>query len=199
MIEIRLGELEETQADAVLRPVSSDWAPVTAAMRRLEAAAGPEVLERCRRLGELPVGSAVITPAGELGVDFLVHVVVRSYDQPVSSPIVERALLNGLRRLEEWAMESVAMPALGTGAGNLDADEAADAMLPVILEFLRTAKSLSKVVLVAESEYEREAFERRLQWHERALDAAGNGGGGSGGALRGTGTGTGRDGNPGER
>lgn len=173
MIEVVMGEVARADTEAVLRPVGSDWSPVTPAMRRLESAAGPAVLDRCRRLGELPVGSAVITPAGDLPVDFLVHVVVRSYDQPVSGPIVSRALLNGLRRLEEWAMTSVAMPALGTGAGNLDAEAAADAMLPVLLEFLRSAKSLARVVLVMESDYEREAFERRLETHRRDLDAGG--------------------------
>lgn len=191
MIEVRIGDVGEMGTEAVLRPVSSDWAPVTPAMRRLEAAAGADMTERCRRLGELPVGSAVITPGGNLAADFLVHAIVRSYDQPVTPAIVARALLNGLRRLEEWAMSSVAMPVFGTGAGNLDADEAADAMLPVLLEFLRSAKSLARVVVAAESEYEREAFERRLRWHERALGIAGNGSAGPEGVgQEGAGAGT---------
>ena len=63
MIRVVLGVLEDTDADAIVRPVSAEWDAVTPSMRRLEIAAGPELAEQCRRLGELPVGSAVITPA----------------------------------------------------------------------------------------------------------------------------------------
>ena len=175
MIEVVVGELTEAESEALLRPVSHDWAPVTAAMRRLEAAAGDALLERCRRLGELPVGSATITPGGDLAADFLVHVVVRSYDEAVSAPGVAKALLNGLRRLDEWSLRTVAMPLLGTGAGNLDAEEAADAMVPVLLEHLAGRSGIERVTVVAESEYEREAFERRLRWHAREAGVAGNG------------------------
>ncbi|MGH7606590.1 MAG: macro domain-containing protein, partial [Gemmatimonadales bacterium] len=114
----------------MLRPVSAEWDAVTPPMRRLEAAAGAQVEAACRRMGELPVGSAVITGAGALTAQFMVHVVVRSREEPVTPASVRRGLENGLRRLAEWAIESVAMAPLGTGAGNLDAEDAARIMIP---------------------------------------------------------------------
>ena len=78
MIEVRLADLAEVQVGAVMRPVSSDFSPVTPAMRRLDQAAGPAVEAQCARMGDLPVGSAVITPGGGLPADFIVHIAVRS-------------------------------------------------------------------------------------------------------------------------
>lgn len=163
MITVRVGDLAESDAEAILRPVSGDWTAVTAAMRRLEMAAGDAVAEQCGRLGDLPPGSAAITGAGALNAKFMVHVVVRSREEGVSRNVVKQALLNGLRRLEEWAIESVAMPPLGTGAGNLDAEESAAVMVPTLLERMAEVAHPSEVVLYVENEYERQAFEAQLR------------------------------------
>jgi O-acetyl-ADP-ribose deacetylase (regulator of RNase III) len=162
VIRIVHGELADAPADAVLRPVTAEWGSVTPAMRRLELAAGSEPDEQCRRLGELPIGSAVITPAGDLPAQFMIHVVVRSVDEPVTGSGVRRALQNGLRRAAEWDIARVAMAPLGTGAGNLDADEAASIMIPVLMERLRAGGPPSDVTIYVDSEYEKDVFERQL-------------------------------------
>lgn len=170
MIEVRVADLTAVGAAAILRPVAADWSAVSAASRRVEILAGPVVLEQCHRLGELPVGSAVITGAGELPASFLVHVAVRSFDQQVTPAVIRRALSNGLRRLDDWGIESVALPPLGTGAGNLDAEEAAAVMIPALLEHLRNIRRPLKVILAVETEYERGAFDRQLSYHSRLSD-----------------------------
>lgn len=174
MIEVRTGSLAEADAEAVLRPVASDLSAVTPAMRRFEELAGPEAAEQWRRSGELPVGSAVITPAGELTARFVVHVAVRAPDENPTAGAIRRGLLNGLRRLEEWQIDSVAMAPLGTGAGNLDAEEAAGAMLPVLVEHLRTADHPSRVVIVVEDPYQETAFAAAVARHAGERAGAGS-------------------------
>jgi O-acetyl-ADP-ribose deacetylase len=162
VIRIVQAELASSTAEAVLRPVSAEWAAVTPAMRRLELAAGPEVDVHCRALGELPVGSAIITPAGALPAQFMVHVIVRSLDEPVTAAGVRRGFRNGLRRLAEWGIARVAMPPFGTGAGNLDADEAAAIMIPALLEQMRADGMPAEADIHVDTAYERDAFERQL-------------------------------------
>jgi O-acetyl-ADP-ribose deacetylase len=158
VIRILRGELGETTRDAILRPVSAEWAAVTPATRRLELAAGPEVEKQCQALGELPVGSAIITGAGSLQARFMVHVVVRSMDEQVSVPGVTRGLQNGIRRLAEWGIRCVALPPLGTGAANLDADQAAGIMIPLLREALRD-NVLDEIDIHVDSRYEQDVFE----------------------------------------
>lgn len=163
MIRIVQGELAASDAEAVLRPVTAEWNAVTPAMRRLEISAGPEVEAQCRATGELPVGSAIITSAGRLAARFMIHVVVRSVDHAVSEAGVRRGLQNGLRRSAEWGIRRVAMPPLGTGAGNLDADDAAAAMIPVLVEHMRAGGVPAEVEIHVDSDYEREVFERHVR------------------------------------
>ncbi len=163
MIEVRIADPATVAAGALLRPVASDGSAVTPAMRRLEQAAGEELVEQLARVGELPVGAAAITPAGALAAEFVVHVSVRSRDEPVTPAGVRLGLINGLRRVREWAIDNVAVVPLGTGAGNLDAEQAAEVMVPVLVEHVEQGGPPSRIVIVVETEYEREAFERRLQ------------------------------------
>lgn len=162
MIQIRVGRLEEMLVPAYLRPVAADGSPVTPAMRRLDAAAGEGVRQQIGRGGDLPVGGAAITPAGDLPADFLVSIVVRSLDEPVTEAAVERGLVNGLRRLREWAIDMAATVPLGTGAGNLDAETSARIMVGVLRQEMAEHALPRDIIVVVDSEYEREAFEREL-------------------------------------
>jgi O-acetyl-ADP-ribose deacetylase (regulator of RNase III) len=174
VIRVIRGDLASTTAEAVLRPVSAEWTAVTPATRRLELAAGAEVERQCRTLGELPIGSAVITGAGSLSAQFMIHVVVRSYDEPVSAAGVRRGLDNGLRRVAEWGIERLATAPLGTGAGNLEPDDVASIMMPALVERVRGGGPPHDVEIYVDSEYEKEVFERHLAllWKQTAEDVS---------------------------
>jgi hypothetical protein len=66
MIRIVLAQPAEVESEGILRSVSSGLEADTPFSRELGIGAGPGVLERLRAMGDLPVGAAVITPAGEL-------------------------------------------------------------------------------------------------------------------------------------
>lgn len=160
MIEVWRGELAEASVSALIRPITAVGEAATAASRRVELAAGALPGEQLRNFGELPVGAAVITAAGALAVDYLIHVVVRSVEQPVTAVVVRQCLTNAFRRLDEWGVESVALPLLGTGAGNLDPGEAAAVVIPLLREF--TAATPRRVVLVTDGVYEHGLVEQEL-------------------------------------
>ena len=162
MIEVVQGDIANLRASAILRPVSAEWDPVSGPARRLEVAAGPQLIEQCEKLGDLPVGSAVLTSAGNLDADYIVHAIVRSIDERVSESTVHRALQNALRRCVEWGLETLATPPLGTGAGNLDAEDAAGVMVPVLLEHMRDADYPATVFIVVDSDYDRDVFTNEL-------------------------------------
>ncbi len=161
-IDLQLGVLAETPASAILMPVDADRGAATAAARRVELLAGPAGAAPLQALGELPVGSATMSAAGALPAQFLIHVVVRSRDEGVTRGGVRRGLQNALRRAVEWAIPDIALPPLGTGAGNLDAEESAAIMVPVLREHLRTSPFPARVRIMVESEYELDAFRREL-------------------------------------
>jgi O-acetyl-ADP-ribose deacetylase len=161
-IRVRRGELEESTTDAVVRPVRSDGEAITAVGRRVELVGGPEVKRRLEALGELPVGGAVITPAGTLPAHFVIHAVLQSAEEAVSTVSVQRSLVNALRRARDLGLESVALPPMGTGAGNLDAEEAAALLVEVLTHHLQRDEAPQRFDIVVESAYEQELYERAV-------------------------------------
>lgn len=170
MISITRADLAAAPASAVLRPVSAEWEAVTPASRRIELAAGAAAEAQWRRIGDLPTGSAVVTTAGALPAEFLIHVIIRSTDEPATPAILKRALQNGLRRAAELAIDSLALAPLGTGPGGLEADESAGLMIPVILEHMAAAAHPARVEIVCENEYEHDVFERELRSRSPVAD-----------------------------
>lgn len=162
MIRVALIGPLQAGTEAVLRSVTSELASDTAFSREVELGAGPEVARRLQAMGELPVGAAVITPGGEFPAPFLIHVVLRSAAEPVGREAVRAALRNGLRRAQELGLESLALPPLGTGAGNLDAQDAAAVMVPLLQDQLPSSAHLREVVILAATAYEEEVFLRAL-------------------------------------
>lgn len=162
MIRIRRGDLRDAVVDAVVRPLDSDGRPVSQAGRRVEVAAGPTLGSRIEDLGGLPVGGAVITPAGELPATFVIHVVDRSREESPSPLTVHRALVNGLRRASEWGVETLAVPPVGLGPGNMEPEDAARVLFDVLREHMDSGAEPRDVTIVVETDFEEELYLRML-------------------------------------
>ena len=163
MIRVKIGELADQQAEGLVYPINADLAPVTVAGRVIAQRAGAELEERLNHLGSIPVGGAVLTPAGGLSAGFLIHVVVQSSDEPETPVSVERALKNGLRRAVDWGLESVALPPLGLGAGALEPEEGARALVEILANHLAEGAAPLELTIVVGSDYEASLFRRLVE------------------------------------
>jgi O-acetyl-ADP-ribose deacetylase (regulator of RNase III) len=104
----------------------------------------------------------VLTPGGGLRAPYLLHLVVQSSEEPVSAANVRRALALGLERVVDWGLSSLALPPLGTGAGALEPEDAARLLAEALREHERMGRAPLDVLVVVETEYERDVFARVL-------------------------------------
>ena len=162
MIRVRIDDLTFFDGEAIIRPVNEDLGATTPLLRRLELAAGTQLYNQIRLQEPLPIGAAIVTSAGELAAQLLVHAVVMGRTEPVSSDSVRRALTSALQRVEAWQIKQVAIPPFGLGAGNLDIDESARVMLGVIAAHLGGARFPEDITLVAETSEEERALTNAL-------------------------------------
>ena len=129
MIRVVVDDLATFAADAIVRPATTRLDPTAAALRRLEILGGEEFQQRIRLSRELAVGAAVVTAAGgDLPADFVIHAVIRSEAEPVTRGTVARAWQSALHQAKEWEFRHLSAPPLGTGAGNLTLEDAAEIM-----------------------------------------------------------------------
>ena len=163
VIDLRVDDLAFFEGNAIVRPVNAMLQATTPVMRRLEQAAGPQLSNIVRLAQPLPVGAAVVTGAGRLAVELLVHGVVASHEEPVSSATVRLALMSAMQRAVAFEMRSVAIAPFGLGAGNLEIEDSADIMIDVLREHLARAAFPASVLIVAETELELEALRHRMR------------------------------------
>jgi O-acetyl-ADP-ribose deacetylase (regulator of RNase III) len=164
VIRIVVADLAELEAEALVRPVGADLEGVTPWSREVGVQAGEGALAVLRAMGELPAGAAVVTPGGDLPVDFLIHAVLASADEPTTRTGVLRALRNSLRRASEWEVGRLVLPPLGSGAAMGDAEALVTPTLEQIEEYLTHHPLPTEVVIVVRPGYEetiyRDARER---------------------------------------
>lgn len=148
--------------DALARPVNEELRATTTLGRRVESCAGPEILAHTGHADRLDVGAAVVTTAGALEAKLLIHAVVMTREEPVSAHGVERAMTGVLQRAADWGLRHVAVMPFGLGAGNLDIDRAARAMVDAIAGWRPRVlpKTPLQVTFVVETDDEAAAFPR---------------------------------------
>jgi O-acetyl-ADP-ribose deacetylase (regulator of RNase III) len=163
VIRVRIDDLAFFDGEAIVRPVNEDLGATTPLLRRLELAAGTQLYNQIRLQEPLPVGAAIVTSAGELPAELLVHAVVMSRTEPVSADSVRRALTSALQRVESWQIKNVAIAPFGLGAGNLEIGESAHIMLSVISSHLGGARFPEEITLIAETADEERALSAALR------------------------------------
>lgn len=163
MIRVVRGSILEIETEAVIRPIRTDLTPVSATSRDLAAGAGEAVQEHLLRLASLPLGGAVMTAAGKLPCDFLIHAVVMSEDEPQTSANVQKAVQNSLRRATDWAVESLALPPLGIGVGTTEPEVSARALTEILFNHLDEGAAPLDLTVVVTSDFEEDLFRRLVE------------------------------------
>lgn len=156
MIEVRVEDLAFFEGNAIIRPSTATLDATTPLLRKLELAGGASLLNQLRVSEPLPVGAAVVTGAGDLPVELLVHAIVSSPTERVSRDGVRRAFRSALERAQEWQLTHVAVPPLGLGAGNLALEDSA-ALMAEELRRRRTGFP-QRITVVAENADEAQAL-----------------------------------------
>lgn len=146
MIVAVVGDLASVAADAVVRPTNTRLEPLTTALQSLDEAAGPKFLEQCRVRRELPPGAAVVTGAGDLPAEFVVHVVLGAAEDAVTTDTVRRATEAALWQCTQWQIATLAVPI--PSAGNLAPAAAVGALLDAIRPHMQNSDHPATVLIV---------------------------------------------------
>ena len=162
MIDVRVDDLAFYEGEAIARPVNAMLGATTPVMRKLERAAGAAFMEKIRLSEPLPVGAAVVTNAGDLPVELLIHGVVSSDDEPVTRATVRLALMSALQRAMAFQIRDLAIAPFGLGAGNLDIEDSAEIMIEVLAEHMKRSPYPSGVVIIVETDLEAHVLRSRL-------------------------------------
>jgi len=109
-----------------------------------------------------------------LAASYLIHIVVMSEEEPQTSHSIQRALRNGLRRAADWGLESLAVPALGLGAGSIEPEEPARILVDILFNHLDEGIPPLELTIAVGSEFEEALFSKLVDDATRARGAIRN-------------------------
>ena len=171
-IQVNNVQLEAIQGDiASQRDIS---AIVNAANARLETgggvagaihrAAGPGLAEECRPMAPIKPGEAVISGAHNLPNSYVIHCLGPVYgsDKPEDKLLAD-CYRNSLRKAEENGIDSIAFPAISTGAFGYPFEGATDIALQTIKEIIPELKHVPTIRFVLFGKKDYKIYEEKLK------------------------------------
>jgi O-acetyl-ADP-ribose deacetylase (regulator of RNase III) len=151
-VQVCVGDITRQATDAVVNAANSTLLGGGGVDGAIHRAGGAQILEECRVIRNtrypkgLPTGEAVITTAGRLPARFVIHTVGPIWGQHAGreAELLANCYRNSLALAVEHKLDSIAFPAISTGAFYYPPDKAARVASEAIREFLTVGKDVQE-------------------------------------------------------
>jgi O-acetyl-ADP-ribose deacetylase (regulator of RNase III) len=161
--ELVEGDITELDVDAIVNAANEQLQLGTGVAGAIRVKGGPTIQEECDRIGGTPVGTAVMTAAGNLKARHVIHAVGPRMGEGDEDKKLAAAVRATLALAGRRGVKSIALPALSTGNFGFPIDRAARILLTEIHRFLQGGTKLDLVVVVLHGEEAFGIFKRELR------------------------------------
>jgi len=158
------GDLVEQEVDAIVNAANNDLqlgGGVAGAIRR---AGGPEIQDERDAHGSVQVGEAAITGAGKLRARYVIHAASMALGGRTTRGSLRSSMDDVFRLAHQHQVETIAVPAVGTGIAGFPIDECARVMAESLNAALSGGWQATEVRFVLFGEESKRPFETAF-WH----------------------------------
>jgi O-acetyl-ADP-ribose deacetylase (regulator of RNase III) len=162
-LELVEGDITDLEVDAIVNAANEQLQLGTGVAGAIRAKGGPSIQEECNRIGSTPVGTAVMTGAGNLKARRVIHAVGPRMGDGDEDKKLAAAVRAALALADRRGMKSIALPAISTGNFGFPMDRAARITLTEVHRFLQGGTKLDRVVLCLHGDETFAIFKRELR------------------------------------
>jgi O-acetyl-ADP-ribose deacetylase (regulator of RNase III) len=163
VLELVEGDITGVEADAIVNAANEHLQLGSGVAGAIRDKGGPSIQEECNRIGSTPVGTAVMTGAGNLRARQVIHAVGPRFGEGDEDKKLAGAVRAAMALADRHGLKSIALPAISTGVFGFPIDRAARVMLTEIHRYLQGGTKLERVAVCLHGEEAFQAFRRELR------------------------------------
>ncbi len=163
-IEVIQADITKLKVDAIVNAANRTLLGGGGVDGAIHRAAGPKLLEACRKLNGCETGQAKITKGYALPAKYVIHTVGPVWHGGMHN---EAALLascyrESLKLAAEYQCESIAFPAISCGIYGFPIEQAAEIAMCEVKQFLSENASIKKIYFVCFSDAILDLYSQRI-------------------------------------
>lgn len=162
-LELVRGDVTELDVEAIVNPANEDLQLGSGVAGTIREKGGPSIQEECDRIGHTPVGTAVITGAGDLDLQHVIHAVGPRMGDGEEDRKLAQAVRSALALADRHGLRSIALPAISTGEFGFPIDRCARILLTEVYRYLQGGTKIERVAVVLWNDENFEIFKRELR------------------------------------
>jgi len=153
-IQVIKGDITKVSADAIINAANSSLLGGGSVDGAIHRAGGKAILDDCKKIiarqGGCKTGEAVITTAGNLPANFVIHTVGPVWNGGENNEAQKLAdcYRNSLQLAIDNNCRSIAFPGISTGVYRFPKNEAAKIAVTTVSEFIFKNDAIEKVIFV---------------------------------------------------
>lgn len=144
-IEVTRGDITQTNTDVIVNAANNKFWMGSGVAGAIKKAGGEVIEQEAVKKGPKMPGEAIYTGAGKLKFKYVVHAAVMGQDLRTSDKLIRQATIASLRIADELKVESIALPAFGTGVGGFPMKACANIMVTAARGYGDMATHLKRV------------------------------------------------------
>lgn len=161
-IHLIQGDITTQKVDAIVNAANTSLLGGGGVDGAIHRKGGAEILEQCQEIrakqGGCSVGEAVMTTAGQLPAEYVIHTVgpIWQDGQAHEENLLKNAYQNSLKLAEQQHLNSIAFPNISTGVYRFPKVQAAAIAVETVRDFLKQSTHTQEIYFVC---FDKENFQ----------------------------------------